>query len=320
MNNGKRGLVSIGLPVFRGERFIAEAIESVLAQTYTEFELIILDNASDDGTAAICERYAARDGRIAYQRNNATIGVSDNHNRVFRMASGEYFRWLAHDDRMAPECVARCVAALEADPAAGLCYTATRVIDDQDREVVVRPITMKGADSLRASDRFAAVLFGDRFMQSVFGVFRSEVFAQTGLLRAFHNSDRVLIGELALIAPILYIGEPLFDNRHHASRYTSLSRPQDRAAWQQASGFAARCPMWTSYACHIGTVLRHVSGTAERLRCFGHLARWWLVDWHAAMMAVELAATAAPGVFDVAQRLKHRWVGDVTRTISAPDR
>lgn len=320
MNNRRRRLVSIGLPVFRGERFVAAAIESVLAQTYADLELIISDNASDDGTATICERYAARDKRIIFQRSNTNIGVSANHNLVFKMASGEYFRWLSHDDRIAPDGLRRCVEALEANPAAGLCYTATRVIDGEGREIVVRPIVLDGAGSGRASDRFAAVLFGDRFMQSVYGVFRSRVVDQTGLLGGFHNADRVLVAEIALLAPILYIGEPLFENRHHGARYTSLSRPRDRAAWQQATGVRALCPMWFSYACHIRNIFRHVPGGAERLRCCRHLVRWWFVDWNAAMMAVELASTALPGVYDLAQRAKHHWLGDVTKTISAPDR
>lgn len=320
MQNRKKGLVSIGLPVFRGERFVAAAIESVLAQSYTDVELLISDNASDDDTVAICQRYAARDSRIVFQRNNTNIGVSRNHNTVFNMASGQYFKWLAHDDYLHPDFVQQCVSMLNANPAAGLCYTATRVIDDQDRAIVVRPIVLPGADSPRASDRFAAILFGDRFLQSIFGVFRAALLARTRLFRSFHNSDRVLLSELALIAPILHIETPLFDNRHYAGRYTSLSRPQDRAAWHQASGLRARCPTWCSYACYIGNVRRHVTGTAERLRCLRHLLRWWGHDWNAVVMSIELASTVMPRLFGLAQGLKHQLVGNVAQTISTPDR
>lgn len=320
MTSSKKGLVSIGLPVFRGERFISAAIESILAQTYSDLEIIVSDNASDDETAAICQRYAAQDSRIIFQRNNTNIGVSANHNLVFKMASGEYFKWFAHDDRLDPDCIRQSVSALDAHPEAGLCYTATRVIDDAGREIVVRPIVLDGSDSARPSDRFAAILFGDRFLQSIFGLFRSSVLAKTRLFRGFHNSDRVLLSEVALLAPIVYVATPLFENRHYAGRYTSLSRPRDRAAWHHASGIRARCPMWCSYACYIQNVRRHAAGQAERLRCWRHLLRWWFADWNAALMSAELVSTVMPRLFDVAQSMKHRWVGDVGTTIGRPDR
>ena len=78
--------MSIGLAVYNGEKYLAEAIESLLAQTFRDFELIISDNASTDGTAEICERYAARDPRIRYSRNTTNIGGANNENLTFSMA------------------------------------------------------------------------------------------------------------------------------------------------------------------------------------------------------------------------------------------
>src|SRR5688572_10868700 len=99
----KNPRVSIGLPVYNGENYLAEAIDSILAQTFEDFELIISDNASTDRTQEICEAYAAKDGRIRYYRSEVNKGSAWNFNRVFELARGEYFKWAAHDDYIAPE-------------------------------------------------------------------------------------------------------------------------------------------------------------------------------------------------------------------------
>src|ERR1051326_2036095 len=105
--------VSIGLPVYNGQQFLEEAINSLLAQTYSDFELIISDNASTDATEQICRAHAAADPRIRYYRNDKNRGPVWNLNRVFELARGELFKWAAHDDVCAPTLVERCVEVLE---------------------------------------------------------------------------------------------------------------------------------------------------------------------------------------------------------------
>jgi glycosyltransferase involved in cell wall biosynthesis len=97
--------VSIGMPVYNGEPFIREALDSLLAQTFTDFELIISDNASTDGTEAICREYAAKDDRIRYVRQPENRGALANFQFVLDEAVGEYFMWAAADDIRAPDCL-----------------------------------------------------------------------------------------------------------------------------------------------------------------------------------------------------------------------
>ena len=97
-----RPRVSIGLPVYNGENFLEFALDSILGQTFQDFELIISDNASTDATESICRRYAAKDSRIRYYRNPNNQGAAQNYNRVFALARGEYFKWAAHDDVCKP--------------------------------------------------------------------------------------------------------------------------------------------------------------------------------------------------------------------------
>jgi glycosyltransferase involved in cell wall biosynthesis len=97
---------SIGMPVYNGEKTIRAALDSVLAQTFTDFELIISDNASTDGTTAICREYAARDRRIRYVRQRENRGPAANFRFVLDEAVGKYFMWAACDDIRSPDFLA----------------------------------------------------------------------------------------------------------------------------------------------------------------------------------------------------------------------
>jgi len=92
--------VSIGMPVYNGEKYICEALNSLMAQTFTDFELIISDNASTDGTEAICREHTAKDSRIRYVRQPENRGGHWNFNFVLKEAKGIYFTWLAFDDAL----------------------------------------------------------------------------------------------------------------------------------------------------------------------------------------------------------------------------
>ena len=123
--------VTIGLPVYNGEQYLVQALDALLAQTYTDFALIISDNASTDRTQEICLAYAAKDARIQYYRNPINIGSAKNFNHVFALSASEYFMWAAHDDYMAPKLVAKCVDVLDRDPTILLCHAWVKIIDEQ---------------------------------------------------------------------------------------------------------------------------------------------------------------------------------------------
>src|SRR5690348_12208016 len=122
--------VAIGMPVWNGEAFLAEAIESVLGQTYGDLELVISDNASTDATAEICHGYAQRDSRIRYIRQDRNIGAGPNHVEVFRRSSSAYFKWASHDDVLEPGFLEACVRVLDESDAVVLCSPATLLINE----------------------------------------------------------------------------------------------------------------------------------------------------------------------------------------------
>src|SRR5258706_4754500 len=121
--------VSIGLPVYNGATLLGRAIESLLAQTYLDFELIIADNCSTNGTVELCRDYVMRDSRIRLHQNQINIGAAKNFNRVFELSSGQFFMWAAHDDLWKSTYIAKCVAALEKFPSVVICGTDVSFID-----------------------------------------------------------------------------------------------------------------------------------------------------------------------------------------------
>jgi glycosyltransferase involved in cell wall biosynthesis len=118
--------VSIGLPVFNGMPDLPNALESLLAQDAPDIEIVISDNASEDGTAAYCKATAARDSRIRYFRNEANQGAAANFQRVVDLSTAPFFAWAAHDDLYSPSFVSRCLAVLLAHPEAAFCVPARR--------------------------------------------------------------------------------------------------------------------------------------------------------------------------------------------------
>ena len=117
--------LSIGLPVYNGENFLAESLEALLGQSFEDFELIISDNASTDETAAICRRYGQQDSRIRYVRQPRNVGCASNHNFLVGQARGELFKWASHDDLYARDLLERCVDALDEYPYVVLAHSWT---------------------------------------------------------------------------------------------------------------------------------------------------------------------------------------------------
>ena len=123
-------LVSVGMPVYNGERFLRQALDSLLAQDYGNLELIISDNGSEDATQAICEGYAAKDRRVRYYRSEVNYGHVANFTRVLTLARGEYFMWAACDDLWEPSFVQTCVENLEETPGVSLAFSGFNNIDE----------------------------------------------------------------------------------------------------------------------------------------------------------------------------------------------
>lgn len=205
--------VSIGMPVYNGDNFLADALDSILNQTFTDFEVIISDNGSTDGTQAICERYAAKDTRISYVRHEANVGAARNFNHTFSLAKGRYFKWAAHDDLMAPSFLGHLVDILDENPTVVLAYTRALLIND-DGEVVGLLDDKLDKRQSRASDRIRN--FAPGACNPVFGLIRSEALTKTSLIGPYPSSDMILLWQLLLLGEFHEYSEVLFLRRSHA--------------------------------------------------------------------------------------------------------
>ena len=286
--------VSIGMPVYNGERFLNEALDSILSQTYRDFELIISDNASTDRTAAICEEYAAQDPRIKYIRNASNVGAAKNYNIVFRLAKGEYFKWAAHDDICQPTFIERCVNILDEQPAVVVCSPKALIIDINGQPTGHYPYRLVFT-AVRPYERFRQ-FFKVKGFHPIFGVIRSSALAETGLIGNFEMADRVLLGELVLWGEFAEVPEFLFLRRKH-DQISTKANPTDRqlAAWYDPSNqYRIILPSWRRLVEYMRAIHRSPLRWHEQMRCYLYLTQFLLVPHKWKTMLRDLVQAARP--------------------------
>lgn len=281
MTKAAKPKVSIGLPVYNGELYLEDALNSLVNQTFEDIEIIISDNASEDGTSEICRRYASRDPRIRYHRNERNLGAGPNFNRTFELARGEYFKWAAHDDLLEPSYLEKCIAALDADHAAVLAHSEIAQIDESGHRIgcIHRPLL--GADHRSAHRRFAQAILTDHSCRDVFGLIRTSALENMPLHEGRLDTDRTILAELALRGRFLHVPEPLFVHRDHPKRYvhTSHGDRDARTAWYDPSRTSDRLGHYAElYSSYFAAVWRSAPTLSSRLACLGHLLRWAMID------------------------------------------
>lgn len=311
MDEVPRPRVSIGLPVYNGEKFLAIAIDSVLAQTFGDFELIISDNASTDATATICQAYIRKDPRVRYLRNERNLGAAPNYNRTFEVSRGEYFKWLAHDDLILPKYLEQTVAALDGAPDAVLCNTLVQYVDEQGRIIGTYDSALGSSPADRPAQRFARAILRSHSCVDFFGLARRSALQNSLLHGSFHGADRAFLAQMALRGRLVHLPQPLVCMREHPIRYTRQNvRPGDRLAWHDARLAGRRhLPTWRVYGEYLRLVRREHLPAAERRRCYAWLLAWWFCNWNAARAAVDLLALLDPRLVAAAERIKTRLFG-----------
>jgi glycosyltransferase involved in cell wall biosynthesis len=280
----RRPKVSIGVPVRNAQRFVARALDSALAQGFGDFEIVVCDNASDDGTPKVLEKYA-HDRRVRLHRNEENIGLIENVNRVFRLARGEYFRWLGADDWLEPDYLSRCVAALEARPDAVGVSTAFRVHLDTGesfQEIYAGEMPDSSDPVARVERMLWFFHASDRYYDPVYSLYRRNALARSGLIRMCNGADMILSLEMCLFGPFLHLRESLSHRRRayqEMEDWTVLMQRYHPTRWREVDvgplGIAARMA---------GVVARSRLTLAQRARCLAPVLRfaalqarrdWW---------------------------------------------
>jgi glycosyltransferase involved in cell wall biosynthesis len=262
------------MPVYNAQRYLREAVDSLLGQTMGDFEIILCDNASTDSTGEICRRYAAADGRVRYHRNSKNLGVVANFNRAFELSRGRYFKWAAYDDLHGPTYLERCAAALDADPSLAVAHCLTRAIDEKGSDVGEFRASER-LDAAAAADRFRRMIWTDAF-PPIWGLMRSAMVRRTKLHGAYMGSDRNFLAELLLLGGVAYVPEYLFFIREHAGSYTAgVKDYYQRLRWY-APG--RRVPSWMQVprtaAGYLASIARSPISWGEKVECARHVMGW----------------------------------------------
>jgi glycosyltransferase involved in cell wall biosynthesis len=274
-----RPTVSIGLPVYNGEHFLRGALDSLLAQRFADFELIISDNASTDTTGAICAEYAARDPRVRYTHLPQNIGGVANHNHVRELARGEFFMWASNDDLWHPDYVQACVEVLRKDPQVVVAYTRNSIIDADGRHVRdVTPGPPLDADDV--VERFRHLVDIYRAIEPFYGVIRLDVLRRTRLMCGHPGFDRILFAELGLMGKLRQVPQNLYLRRQHEKQsvgaYPSL---RSRYRWVDPSKRRRFVmPHFEYLLWFASAALKFAPGFTAKRRCLGFLAKWCY--WH----------------------------------------
>jgi glycosyltransferase involved in cell wall biosynthesis len=267
-------LVSIGMPLFNAERYLSRTLDSILDQTFRNFELIISDNGSSDRTETICREYARRDSRILYWRNEENRGAAWNFNRVLKLARGSYFKWAAYDDLLAPQFLERCLAALEQNPSAVLSFCRFRDIDDNGN-----PIGDKSPEACKFAHpytRMQVLIRRSYTCEEVFGLIRTHILRKTPGIGAYTGSDQNLLMELALHGSFCETADVLFSHRWHAQS-SCILMPDGRKRWlwfDPAAASRRRFPLWKQFREYGISIRRSPLSLRERLKCYQLLLNW----------------------------------------------
>ncbi len=264
--------VSIGMPVYNGQAYIRQALDSIVAQKFQDFELIISDNGSLDSTRKICEAYAAKDKRIRLYSSSENRGAAWNYNYVLKLANGQYFKWAAHDDLIAPDFLGKCVEVLDHSSDVVLAYCKAIAIDAQGKEhnQIEDDLHLTSPSSVTRFKQFQQRYRRKSLSNPVFGLMRISALRNTPGIRNLISADIILLGELSILGKFHEVPEYLFYRRYHSEMSCLANKSYEaRAAWYDpANKGKLQFPRWRRIFCFFEVINRLPMGKYEKLQCY----------------------------------------------------
>lgn len=272
----RQPVLSVGMPVYNSAAFITEALDSILGQTFSNFELIITDNASDDGTSDICQAIARADSRVRYRRHAVNIGCPRNYNAAIEFARGAYFKWTSSNDICQPRFLETCVAALEANPDAVLACPKT-LFFDRARGYVEEYEDDLVLDQEDPVERFRACDERIVYNNVMNGVIRTHDLLSTTLNWDYASSDMALMPELSLYGKFIEIPERLFHRRMNASAHYGLGTQELHRKYYPNDKYGSRLRGWRQLQQMAVGISQAPLTWRNRFRLYDYLARrtWW---------------------------------------------
>lgn len=271
--------LSIGLPVYNGEQFVDYCIDSIVSQTFEDFELIVCDNASTDTTRDLVEAWCQADKRVSLHRATNNRGAAANFNWCFELSEGEYFKWVAVDDLLEPDCLRACVTALDNAPDAVLAYPGAVDIDETGAVMgeIYDNVAPNEFGSLDPALRFRDLVCRCHSCISVFGVIRRSALERSSLIGRYPASDKVLLVELGMEGRYVRVRENLIRHREHPKRsVTEYQSLRERMLWFDTGHHGPIFPHFRLLGEYVRVALFNRLPLRDRLRCLPHIARWIL--------------------------------------------
>lgn len=288
--------VIVGLPVYNGEKYLEAAIESHLAQSFGDFELVISDNGSTDGTQDICARYASRDDRVTYLRSPVNRGILWNHRRVMEPVTGTtaYFRWAGADDIMEPGLLAAMVGVLDGRPEIEAVMPATKNIDEEG--VIIR--TMERTLNLESADvrQLARQILLANYQHVIaYGLLRAPSLRRMRTGPNYIGWDPVFIWELALRGQVFQLVEPALLRRFHRGSISRVKTVKEMRKWVEPNARTGMSfPHWKWSYEHGRALLSTPMAVRDKLRIGALLMRSTL--WQRAHLARDLTQAVRRGL------------------------
>ena len=213
--------VSVGMPVYNSEHWISQSIESILSQSFENFELIISDNNSSDNTSEICKDYASKDNRVFFHKNEDNIGAANNFNKVFELSNGKYFKWASSNDLCGIQFLELCVQILDTYEDVVVASPRTQLIDKNNNVIqkLEEDLHLMQENSFDRFDTFLNKVTLNNVEQ---GLIRSSALNKTMLQAVYPNSDTILMSELAARGKFYQIQEYLLSRRITETSTTNL--------------------------------------------------------------------------------------------------
>jgi hypothetical protein len=271
--------LSLGLPVYNGARYLAECLDAIVTQDFREFELIISDNASTDGTFAIAEQYAQRDPRIRVVRQPVNLGAAPNFNYVFRQATAPYFKWVCADDCTAPGFLSAGLTELEQHPEAVMCYGGVTLIDEHGKRIGEhdQKLDLRSPDP---ADRFLAARNYRGLLNVLQGIMRTDALRSSRPMGSFPASDEAMVVELSLRGTFHEIRTPMLLRRMHAEAASAGLTIEDRQRHLAPSSVnAIHMEWWRRSTEHLRFAARAPLPIRLRARIIGIVLTNMAVNW-----------------------------------------
>ncbi len=269
-------LFSFGVPVRNAAAYLPRLLDSLLAQTVADLEVVLSDNCSDDGTVAVCEEYARRDPRVRLHRNSEDLGQIANFNRTVELARGRYFRWIGADDWLEPTYIEACVGCFREHPDAVGITTFQDHVDDQGRTLYAEYRGERLA-SKDLGQRFSRMLWAFTanylYFDPIYSAMRREVLMRSRRLQIVPNMDQVLAAELITVGPFEHVPQCL----SHRRRQNEVEDEQVYRRYAKGRHSELDPTTWRLLRAFSPLPWRVEATVGQRLRCLSAVARHVIV-------------------------------------------